>query len=101
MQNPDELLTASELSLRLRMPLQTIYSLTRQGAIPHYRFGRSVRYCPSEVFEAQRNSTPTAAAQRSAPSGRPAGDRPGSRLREAQRRGAAARRGRQMPAVGR
>jgi excisionase family DNA binding protein len=48
MQNPSELLTAGELtagelSVRLNLPLQTIYALTRQVAIPGYRFGRAVQ----------------------------------------------------------
>jgi excisionase family DNA binding protein len=43
MRNTSELLTAGELSVRLNLRLQTIYSLTRQQTIPGYRLGRAAQ----------------------------------------------------------
>lgn len=101
MQNTVELLTAAELSVELKLPLQTIYSLTRQGVIPAYRFGRAIRYDLSEVRVSGRGTGET--EQPAAPAnGRPSsGPRQVSKLRAAQLRGAAQRRERASLAVAR
>lgn len=91
MQNQKELLTAGQLSAELKIPLQTIYTLTRQDTLPHYRFGRSVRYDLTEVLDASRGSTPGGSQQDVPASRRPTGSRPTSSLRAAELRGRAQR----------
>lgn len=98
MQNHKELITAGELSVELRLPLQTIYALTRQDAIPHYRFGRSVRYDLSEVYARATETTTSGTTRTATAASRPVTSRPVSRLREAQRRGNEVRRARQAMA---
>lgn len=92
MQNTSELLTAGELSVRLNLPVQTIYSLTRQEAIPAYRFGRTVRYDVAEVLASGRGAIPTDRPRQPGDRRPNTGQRQVSKLRAAQLRGAAARR---------
>lgn len=47
-----KLMKARDLSKHLSIPIQMIYRRTRDGTLPHYRIGRSVRYKVSEVEEA-------------------------------------------------
>ncbi len=102
MQNPSELLTAGQLSVKLSLPLQTIYALTRQEAIPAYRFGRAVRYDLAEVLTSARAASATERPRQPADSRPSTGPgREVSKLRAAQLRGAAQRRERAAQAVAR
>jgi excisionase family DNA binding protein len=101
MQNPSELLTAGELSVQLNLPLQTIYALTRQEAIPAYRFGRAVRYDLAEVLTSARGAVAPERSRQAADSRPNTGPRQVSKLRAAQLRGAAQRRDRAALAVAR
>ena len=40
----DRLLTADEVAERLQLTTDFVYALVRRGAIPHLRFGRTVRF---------------------------------------------------------
>lgn len=44
-----ELLTASEVGQRLRLPLSTVYYLAKQGKLPCFRVGRSWRFLKDEI----------------------------------------------------
>jgi len=44
MENEEKLLTAEEVSEILRLSTWQVYELARQGAIPHVRIGRLVRF---------------------------------------------------------
>jgi excisionase family DNA binding protein len=44
-----EILTAEEVSLRLRLPLSTVYYLAKTGALPGFQLGRSWRFSSSEL----------------------------------------------------
>ena len=44
-----EILTAEEVSLRLRLPLSTVYYLAKTGALPGFQVGRSWRFYSSEL----------------------------------------------------
>ena len=45
------LTTAEELAARTGLTRARVYSLCREGKIPHARIGRSVRFDPSAVAE--------------------------------------------------
>jgi excisionase family DNA binding protein len=45
----NEILTAEEVSLRLRLPLSTVYYLAKTGALPGFQLGRSWRFSSSEL----------------------------------------------------
>jgi len=47
--SPDDVLTAVEVAAVLRMTPAWVYSETRQGRIPHMRFGRRFRYRRSTI----------------------------------------------------
>lgn len=47
----ETLLTASEVSVMLNLPLQRIYDLTRRGAIPAVQIFRQYRYNPAALDE--------------------------------------------------
>lgn len=47
----NEVMTASEVSELLRMPLSTIYELARRGELPACRFGRTWRFLRSRIEE--------------------------------------------------
>jgi len=47
--SPDDVLTAEEVALLLRMTQAWVYSETRQDRIPHMRFGRRFRYRRSAI----------------------------------------------------
>ena len=62
----DRLLTAVEVAERLQLATDFVYGLARRGAIPHLRFGRTVRFrgeaidCWLEAEEQGRiTATPT------------------------------------------
>ena len=42
-------LTVQEVAKLLRMSRQTIYNLTREGAIPHFRIGTKVRFNRADI----------------------------------------------------
>ena len=44
-----EILTAEEVSLRLRLPLSTVYYLAKTGVLPGFQLGRSWRFSSSEL----------------------------------------------------
>jgi excisionase family DNA binding protein len=46
-----EVMTASEVSELLRMPLSTVYELARRGELPACRFGRTWRFLRSRIEE--------------------------------------------------
>jgi excisionase family DNA binding protein len=43
------LLTAKETAKILSISKRSLWTLTNNGAIPHIRFGRSIRYDPSDL----------------------------------------------------
>jgi len=45
----DELLTADDVAVLLRVTKAWVYAETRRGALPHVRLGRYVRYRRSAV----------------------------------------------------
>ena len=45
----NEVMTASEVSELLRMPLSTVYELARRGELPASRFGRTWRFLRSRI----------------------------------------------------
>ena len=47
----NEVMTASEVSDLLRMPLSTVYELARRGELPASRFGRTWRFLRSRIEE--------------------------------------------------
>ena len=42
-------LTVQEVAKMLRMSRQTIYNLTREGTIPHFRVGTKVRFNRADI----------------------------------------------------
>jgi excisionase family DNA binding protein len=46
---PEPLLDRAEAARRLGISLRLLWRLTRKGAIPSVRLGRSVRYCPKAI----------------------------------------------------
>ena len=42
-------LTVQEVAKLLRMSRQTIYNLTREGEIPHFRIGTKVRFNRADI----------------------------------------------------
>ena len=58
-----QLLSAKEVSVALKLPLQRVYDLTRRGAIPAIRILRQYRYDPNALAEwAKRGGTANAEA---------------------------------------
>jgi excisionase family DNA binding protein len=52
MSNNDSWITAEELAGFLKMPLTSVWRLSRSGQIPCYRLGRLMRFDLGEVREA-------------------------------------------------
>lgn len=48
-------LTSKELALALKISLPTLHDYTTQGIIPHFKFGKSVRYVEQDVYEALKS----------------------------------------------
>jgi len=44
-----DLITAEELAIKLKLNLQTVYKLAREGKIPSVRIGGAVRFDEEEV----------------------------------------------------
>lgn len=52
-------LTVQEVAKLLRMSRQTIYNLTREGAIPHFRIGTKVRFNRADIDVLMQTKTAT------------------------------------------
>lgn len=52
-------LTVQEVAKLLRMSRQTIYNLTREGTIPHFRIGNKVRYNRADIDALMQAKTVT------------------------------------------
>jgi len=52
-------LTVQEVAKLLRMSRQTIYNLTREGAIPHFRIGNKVRFNRADIDVLMQTKTVT------------------------------------------
>ena len=52
-------LTVQEVAKLLRMSRQTIYNLTREGAIPHFRIGTKVRFNRADIDVLMKSKTAT------------------------------------------
>ncbi len=44
-----QLLTADEVAELLRLPVSTVYDLTRTARLPHQRIGRAIRFSQSDL----------------------------------------------------
>jgi putative molybdopterin biosynthesis protein len=53
-----ENMTVKEVADFLRVSRQTVYTMVRQGKLPHFRIGNKVRFKRSEI-EAMTNTTST------------------------------------------
>ena len=51
------LMTAREVAEYMRIPVQMVYRKTRNGDLPHYRLGRTVRYKLAEIEAALKSQT--------------------------------------------
>lgn len=49
------LLTAPELAALLKLPVARIYRLAREGQLPHFKVGRSVRFDHEAVLESMKH----------------------------------------------
>lgn len=49
--SPERVLTAQELSFYLKLPLSTVYALTKKGVLRGVKFGKHWRYLEREVKE--------------------------------------------------
>jgi excisionase family DNA binding protein len=63
--DPEPLLTPEQLAEAIGMSRKSVYRLAREGAIPSYRFGDSLRFKLGEVLEAARQAPATGARDRS------------------------------------
>ena len=52
-------LTVQEVAKLLRMSRQTIYNLTREGAITHFRIGNKVRFNRADIDVLMQTKTVT------------------------------------------
>lgn len=49
--NEGSLMTVSDLACYLTVSKSLVYKWVEEGRIPHYRFGKTVRFDPSQVKE--------------------------------------------------
>ena len=55
-ENTGILVDARELSHITNIPISSIWRGCREGVLPHYRFGRTLRFDPNEVFACLRRN---------------------------------------------
>lgn len=62
--NNDEVMTAAETSELLRVPIDTLYRLAREGKVPALRIGRGLRFSRSTLLEMLRQRPGASATSR-------------------------------------